>query len=245
MRRRMIAGNWKMNGDLAALGELDAIGVAARAAPQIDVAICPPFTLISPAVARADGVMIGAQDCHAQESGPFTGNISAAMLVEAGAVLTIVGHSERRRDQMERNRGVRAKAERAIAHGMSAIICLGENEEEHDAGQTTSVVERRLEASLPIARGEFIMIAYEPLWAIGTGRTPATAAVAEIHALIRRRLRDLLDPAEAERVRILYGGSVNGTNAADLMAIPDVDGVLVGGASLSAEQFLPIIAAAA
>lgn len=244
MRRRMIAGNWKMNGNLAALAELDAIGVAARERPHLDVAICPPFTLIAPAVARAEGVIIGAQDCHAQESGPFTGNTSASMLVEAGATLTIVGHSERRRDQMERNRGVRAKAERAIAHGMSAIICLGENEEEHDAGQTTSVVERRLEASLPIAPGAFIMIAYEPLWAIGTGRTPATAAVAEIHALIRRRLRDLLDPEEAELVRILYGGSVNAANATDLMAIPDVDGVLVGGASLTAAQFLPIITAA-
>ncbi len=244
MRRRMIAGNWKMNGNLAALAELDAIGEAARALPHIDVAICPPFTLIAPAAARSNGVLIGAQDCHAQESGPFTGNTSAAMLVEAGARLTIVGHSERRRDQMERNRGVRAKAERAIAHGLTAIICLGENEEEHDAGQTTSVVERRLEASLPLASGASIMIAYEPLWAIGTGRTPSRAAVAEIHALIRHRLRDLLDPEEAELVRILYGGSVTGANAPELLSIPDVDGALVGGASLTAAQFLPIIAAA-
>ena len=245
MRRPLIAGNWKMNGSRESLPELDAIAAAAVAAPSVDVAICPPFTLIGHAVARTPGLAIGAQDCHAEEKGAFTGCVSAAMLVEAGARYVIVGHSERRRDQKELNRNVRAKAERALAHDLTAIICLGENEEEHDAGQAHAVVERRLEASVPIADGAKLVIAYEPLWAIGTGRTPTLKAIADIHTLIRSRLVDLLGKDRAEPVRVLYGGSVTGSNARDILGLADVDGALVGGASLTAAAFVPIIEAAA
>lgn len=242
-RRKLVAGNWKMNGDLAALAELDAIAAAAAAHPGVDVAICPPFTLIAAAAART-ALPIGAQDCHQRASGAHTGCVSAPMLVEAGAKLAIVGHSERRADQHETDAEVQAKAEAVIAAGMTAILCVGETEAERDAGRAEDVVSAQLTGSVPAgARAERLVIAYEPVWAIGTGRTPTPDDVAAMHASIRARLRALLG-VEAEGVRILYGGSVKPSNAAELLGLADVDGALVGGASLKAADFVPIIAAA-
>ena len=243
-RRKLVAGNWKMHGSLDQLSELDAIAAAARAHPQVDVAICPPFTLIAAAAARGD-VTIGAQDCHPKERGAHTGDISAPMLKEAGAKLVIVGHSERRADHHETNALVRAKAEGVIGVGLIAIVCVGETEDERFAERALGVVERQLEGSLPPgATAANLVIAYEPVWAIGTGRTPTPADVAEMHGAIRARLRKILG-GEADRVRILYGGSVKPSNAAELMAVEDVDGALVGGASLAAADFVPIIEAGA
>jgi len=243
-RRKLVAGNWKMHGSLAQLNELDAIAAAARANPGVDVAICPPFTLIGAAAARGD-LMVGAQDCHPNPKGAHTGCVSADMLKEAGAQLAIVGHSERRTDQRESDAEVLAKAQAVIAAGMTAIVCVGETEGQRDAGQAVSVVEGQLDGSVPrSASASQLVVAYEPVWAIGTGRTPTPADVAEMHGAIRARLRALLG-AEADGVRILYGGSVKASNAAELMAVADVDGALVGGASLTAADFVPIIEAAA
>ncbi|WP_371433025.1 triose-phosphate isomerase, partial [Novosphingobium sp.] len=184
--RKLVAGNWKMNGTLGSLSELDAIAAAAKAAGGIDVAICPPFTLIAPAAARAPDLAIGAQDCHAAAKGAHTGCTSAAMLAEAGATMTIVGHSERRADQHETDAEVREKAEAAIAGGLIAIVCVGETEAERDAGSAVAVVQAQLDGSIPAdATGRMLVVAYEPVWAIGTGRTPSTADVAEMHAAIR------------------------------------------------------------
>ena len=229
--RKLIAGNWKMNGDAAALGEIDAIGAAA--AEGVDVLICPPFTLITPALGR--GVAIGAQDCHAKASGAHTGCVSAAMVAEAGATYCIVGHSERRQDNHETDADVRAKAESAIAAGMTAILCVGETLEQRDAGEAVAVVKRQLAGSLPGMLDKTV-VAYEPVWAIGTGRTPSADDVAEMHAAIRA----IVGPD----VRILYGGSVKSSNAAELLHVENVDGALVGGASLTAADFVPIVAAA-
>jgi triosephosphate isomerase len=239
--RKLVAGNWKMNGSLAALVELDAILAAAGAAPEVDVAVCPPFTLITPAVARVPALTIGAQDCHGQPKGAHTGCVSAAMLVEAGAKLAIVGHSERRADQHETDAEVEAKATAAIAAGLLAIVCVGETEAERDAGRAVAVVAGQLDGSIPRqGSGATLVVAYEPVWAIGTGRTPSTDDVAEMHAAIRARLCELLG-AEGAKVRILYGGSVKPDNAKELLAVANVDGALVGGASLTAAQFVPII----
>ena len=243
--RKLIAGNWKMNGSLGSLAELDAIGGGAATYSNVDVAICPPATLIAAAVARQPSLAIGAQDCHAAVSGAHTGCLSAQMLAEVDAALVIVGHSERRSDQYETDADVKAKALAAIAQGLSAIICVGESEAQRDAGEAVAVVTRQLDGSVPVeANSARIIIAYEPVWAIGTGRTPSTADVAEIHAAIRARLIGLLGECGAA-VRILYGGSVKPGNAAELMAVANVDGALVGGASLKAADFVPIIAAAA
>ena len=243
--RKLVAGNWKMNGNLAALTELDAIAQAALDHAGVDVAICPPATLIASAVTRAPKLAIGAQDCHFAASGAHTGCLSAAMLREAGAQLVIVGHSERRADNHETDAEVRAKAEAVIAAGLTTIVCVGETEAERDAGRAVEVVERQLAGSVPTGgTAETLVLAYEPVWAIGTGRTPSVADVAEMHAAIRAALLTLLGAAGAG-VRILYGGSVKPSNAAELMAVADVDGALVGGASLKAADFLPIIAAAA
>jgi triosephosphate isomerase (TIM) len=243
--RKLIAGNWKMNGSLEGLAELDAIAAAAEAHSKVDAAICPPATLIAAAVARQPGLAIGAQDCHGAISGAHTGCLSAQMLAEAGATLVIVGHSERRSDQHESDADVKAKALAAINQGLTAIICVGESEAQRDAGEAVAVVTRQLDGSVPTdVDSTRIIIAYEPVWAIGTGRTPSTADVAEMHAAIRARLITLLGKAGAA-VRILYGGSVKPGNASELMAVTDVDGALVGGASLKAADFVPIIAAAA
>ena len=231
--RKLIAGNWKMHGSLAALAELDAIAAAARGR-DVDVAICPPFTLIAAAVASGTGLMIGAQDCHPAPSGAHTGCVSAAMLVEAGASLCIVGHSERRADNGETDVQVRAKAEAVIAAGMTAIVCVGETLAERDAGRAVAVVEAQLAGSLPNGR-ERLVVAYEPVWAIGTGRTPSIENVAQMHAAIRQVV--------GQGVRILYGGSVKPSNARELLAVANVDGALVGGASLTSADFVPIVEA--
>ncbi len=237
--RKLIAGNWKMN---AAMGELDAIAHAAAAHVAVDVAICPPATLIS--AAERAGLLIGAQDCHWNASGAHTGCLSVAMLAEAGARMVIVGHSERRADNHETSAEVQQKATAAVAAGLTAIICVGETEAERDAGAAIAIVTAQLAASLPPAStGATTVIAYEPVWAIGTGRTPSTADVAEMHAAIRAELVRLLGE-EGEKLRILYGGSVKPSNAAELLAVPNVDGALVGGASLTAADFGPIIEAA-
>jgi triosephosphate isomerase len=243
-RRKLVAGNWKMHGGLAQLAELDGIAAAARANPSVDVAICPPFTLIGAAAMRGD-LAIGAQDCHQNAKGAHTGCVSAEMLKEAGATLAIVGHSERRTDQRETSEEVCAKARAAIDAGLTAIVCVGETEAERDAGRAVTVVETQLQGSIPAgAKASELVVAYEPVWAIGTGRTPTAADVAAMHAAIRAKLRELLG-AEADAVRILYGGSVKQSNAAELMAVDNVDGALGGGASLTAADFVPIIEAAA
>jgi len=241
-RRKLVAGNWKMNGSQAALAELAAIAAADDGA--VDIAVCVPFTLIAPAVASEGGLTIGAQDCHWAQSGAHTGCISVPMLAEAGARIVIVGHSERRTDQHETDAEVRAKATAAIAGGLIAIVCVGETEAQRDAGETLEVVGRQLEGSIPpAATAGNLVVAYEPVWAIGTGRTPSIDDVRGVHGFIRDQLKDLLG-GEGEGVRILYGGSVKPDNAAELMAVADVDGALVGGASLTAGQFVPIIRAA-
>ena len=245
VRRKLVAGNWKMNGSRAALAELGPIAAAAREAAGVDVAVCPPFTLIAPAITRAGGIAIGGQDCHSAPSGAHTGNVSASMLVEAGAKLVIVGHSERRAEQQESDAFVRAKAEAALAAGLQAILCVGEVEEERVAGTHCDKVLAQLEQSLPELRAEAeLVIAYEPVWAIGTGRTATPDDAIEMHAVIRDHLVARFGDA-GHRVRILYGGSVNAGNAAGLFACDNVDGALVGGASLTAEAFVPIIEAAA
>jgi triosephosphate isomerase len=245
VRRKLVVGNWKMNGSRAALAELSAIAAAARQAGGVDVAICPPATLVPIAVGRASGLPIGGQDCHWAASGAHTGSVSAAMLAEAGAKLVITGHSEIRAERGEADAAVRAKAEAALAQGLQTIVCVGESEEERLSGQAVERVAAQLAGSLPDLRQEAeLVVAYEPIWAIGTGRTATPADVAEIHAAIRRALVERFGDAGG-RLRILYGGSVNAANAAELFAVPDVDGGLVGGASLTAAQFVPIVEVAA
>ena len=246
-RRKLVAGNWKMHGDRAALSELVAIAASAGAqsGAAVDVAVAVPATLIAPAVALVPGFAIGAQDVHPADSGAHTGCLSAAMLKEAGAGFCIVGHSERRADCGETDAAVKAKAEALHRHGMRAILCIGETLAERDAGRAEAVVTGQLAASLPgDAAAAWLSIAYEPVWAIGTGRTPTVADVAAMHGAIRAKLREMVG-VEAEAVRILYGGSVTADNAAGLLHAGDVDGALVGGASLTAAKFVPIVVAAA
>lgn len=242
MRRKLVVGNWKMNGNLAQLSEVSAISDAARETPGVDVAICPPVILIASAVARSAGLPIGAQDVHHRESGAHTGNVSAPMLKEAGARLVIVGHSERRTDHRESDEIVRAKAEAALAQGFQTIVCVGESEEEREAGRAVEVVTGQLSGSLPeeVHEGELV-IAYEPIWAIGTGKVATPDDAQEVCGEVRLTLRELYPDADvADSVRVLYGGSVKAANVADLMARPDVDGALVGGASLDAAEFAAI-----
>ena len=241
-RHKLVAGNWKMNGSIAALAELDAIAAAAGAG--VEVAIAVPATLIAAAAARAPTLAIGAQDVHGKDSGAHTGCVSAAMATEAGARFAIVGHSERRADQHESDADVRAKAAACRRHGLATILCVGETLAERDAGDAEAVVTAQIAASLPEgATADWLSIAYEPVWAIGTGRTPTIADVAAMHAAIRTKLRALVGE-QADAIRLLYGGSVTADNAADLLHAGDVDGALVGGASLTAAKFVPIIAAA-
>ena len=242
--RKLAAGNWKMNGTGASLAEVAAL-IAAQPAPGCDVLLCPPATLISAMAAAAQGSMlqVGAQDCHAKLSGAHTGDLSAVMLADAGATHVILGHSERRADHGETDAQVRAKAEAAIAVGLIAIICVGETEAQRDAGTTLDVLAAQLDGSVPAtARAAQVVIAYEPVWAIGTGRTPTLAQIAEVHGFLRARLTGLIG-AEAGQTRLLYGGSVKPGNAAEIFALPHVDGALVGGASLKAADFAPIVAA--
>ncbi|TPG12702.1 triose-phosphate isomerase [Sphingomonas oligophenolica] len=244
-RRKFVAGNWKMNGSRATLGELDAIAAAAREASAVDVAVAVPFTLIDPAATRVPGLAIGAEDVHAAASGAHTGCVSAAMVKEAGARFTIVGHSERRADQHETSHDAWAKATAAHAAGLTVILCCGETEAERDAGRAERVVQAQIEKSVPDhAAGDWFTLAYEPRWAIGTGRTPTIDEIEAIHAIARAKLRQMVGDA-ADQIRILYGGSVTGTNAASILGAANVDGALVGGASLTAAKFVPIIDAAA
>jgi triosephosphate isomerase len=244
-RRPLVAGNWKMNGVRAALIEALRVRDALPPNGPADVMICPPATLVAELASAAQGsaLAVGAQDCHPAPSGAHTGDIAAEMLANAGAVAVIVGHSERRADHGELDRDVRAKAEAAHRAGLMAIVCIGETAGERRAGLTLQVVERQLTASLPQAvTAAATVIAYEPVWAIGTGLTPSAADVAEVHAAVRNLLTARIGE-EGSRVRILYGGSVKPANAAELLAIENVDGALVGGASLKADDFLGIIAA--
>lgn len=243
--RKLIAGNWKMNGLLAQLDDIAAITEAVAAYPSVDTALCIPATLIRPAAGRFPEMAIGGQDCHMAVSGAHTGCTSAEMLADAGAKLTIVGHSERRAAQGERDADVRGKALAAKAVGLSAIVCVGETEAERDAGQAEEIVLRQLAGSLPDeASNTWLSVAYEPVWAIGTGRIPSAEDVAAMHLAIRNSLIARFGD-DGAAIRILYGGSMNGENAASLLSIANVDGGLIGGASLKAEKFLPIVAAAA
>ncbi|HEX7874774.1 MAG TPA: triose-phosphate isomerase [Sphingobium sp.] len=243
-RRPLIAGNWKMNGLKASLSEIAAIAAEAVASPSVDVALFVPATLIVSAAAAAPGFFIGAQDVHENAVGAHTGCISAAMLVEAGAKGVIVGHSERRTDQQESSDTIAAKASRAKAEGLAVILCVGESLEVRDAGNAEEVVSAQLLASLPQeAASDWLSIAYEPIWAIGTGRVPTVEAIDAMHSALRATLRSVIGE-DADKMRILYGGSVSGDNAAEILAVADVDGGLVGGASLTAAKFVPIIAAA-
>ncbi len=241
---RLIAGNWKMNGTAAALAEIEAMAAAVRALPShLTVAVCPPATLIHRAcLAAGEGpLVIGAQDVHAEPCGAFTGCISAAMLHDAGARLVIVGHSERRADQFESNAAVRAKAAAVLAAGMTAIVCIGETAAERDAGTTLRVLGEQLDGSLP-GSAERLAVAYEPVWAIGSGQTPTPDQVGALHGAIRTNLVARYGDAGAT-VPILYGGSVKPSNAAELLGVANVDGALVGGASLTAADFLAIVRA--
>lgn len=244
-RRKLAAGNWKMNGLHDSIGELEAL-IAACPAPDCDVLICPPATSISAfaTMAQSSGVAIGAQDCHANSSGAHTGDLSAEILVDAGASYIIVGHSERRADHGESDADVLAKAEAAWRAGAVAIICVGETEVERDAGKALEIVASQIKGSLPAgATAKNTVVAYEPVWAIGTGRVPSLEDIAEIHDDMRVQLTSLIG-GEAEGVRLLYGGSVKPGNAAEIFAVSNVDGGLVGGASLKASDFSGIVDAA-
>ena len=243
-RRMLVAGNWKMNGLAADLAEISAIANAARDNLEADVALCLPATLIERAAGAASGVAIGGQDVHEAGSGAHTGCVSAAMLADAGATLTIVGHSERREAQGESNGQVRAKAEATLAAGLAVILCVGETGAARDKGEAVATVAAQLEASLPAATHRKLAVAYEPIWAIGTGKVPSKEDIIEMHAALRLRLVAAYGEG-GEGVRILYGGSVKASNAAEIFAIQNVDGALVGGASLKAADFVPIIEAAA
>ena len=246
--RPLIAGNWKMNGLKAQLAEAEAVrdALAGEEVPHgIDVMICPPATLISQLAGLAEGtrLAVGAQDCHWLPSGAHTGDISAEMLHDAGATAVIVGHSERRADHGELDHIVKAKAEAALRAGIAAIICIGETAGQRRAGLTLDVVGRQLAGSVPEAStAADTIIAYEPVWAIGTGLTPTTAEIAEVHAFIRKYLEKKFGN-QGREMRILYGGSVKPSNAAELLAVPHVNGALVGGASLKATDLLGIVAA--
>jgi triosephosphate isomerase len=243
LRRPLVAGNWKMNGLRASVAELDKIAKnCGGLSRNIDLMVCPPATLLCTFAKAVVGsrVLIGAQDCHPERSGAHTGDLSAEMLADAGAVAVILGHSERRMDHNETDAMVRAKALAARLAGLTATICVGETRAQREAGETLEVLGRQLDGSLPVGgAGEGLVIAYEPVWAIGTGLTPTRADIAEAHGFIRERLVARYGPG-GDTVRVLYGGSVKPANANELMHIDDVDGALVGGASLKAEEFLAI-----
>lgn len=241
--RALIVGNWKMNGLRSDLDEIAEIARGASLYSGVDAGLCVPATLIAVAAQISPNLSIGAQDCHHGNHGAHTGCLSVPMIAEAGATMVIVGHSERRADNHETSDDVRAKASAAMAGGLTTIICVGESEVERDAGKAVQVVKGQLKASMPpLSTSALPVIAYEPVWAIGTGRTASVDDVREMHAAIRETLHELLGD-QALSVRILYGGSVKSSNAADLFAVANVNGALVGGASLHATDFVPIIAA--
>ena len=245
-QRPYIVGNWKMHGTRGMLSEARAIDRAAERLTKAEVALAPPFTLIHATRKEAGLIGVGAQDCHFADGGAHTGDVSAAMVKDAGAGFVILGHSERRADHGETDAIVRAKAESAISAGLSVIVCVGESEAERDAGTAVDVVCNQLEGSLPatVEALEKLTVAYEPVWAIGTGRTPSLEDIAEMHKAIRERLVAIYGEGAAD-TRILYGGSVKPANAAEILVVDNVGGALVGGASLTAESFLGIIVAAA
>jgi len=244
--QKLVAGNWKMHGLSADLAELKAIVDAARTYPQVEVALCVPAILIDRAARAVPGFPIGAQDVHEASHGAYTGSVSARMLLDAGARLTIVGHSERREFQRESNADVKAKAEAALGCGLDVILCVGESLALREGGRAVEAVVAQLDGSLPatLPAEAWLAIAYEPIWAIGTGKVPTMAEIGEMHAALRLRLVERFGPAGAG-MRILYGGSVKSANAAEIFGVADVDGALVGGASLKAADFIPIVAAAA
>ena len=244
-RRSLIAGNWKMNGigdDGARLANA-LVELTGAAETPFDMMVAPPFTLIGriAEILTGSSIGVGGQDCHAEASGAHTGDISAPMLADLGCRYVIVGHSERRSDLGETDDLIKAKARAGLAAGLIAVVCIGETEAERDEGRTLDVVARQLSRSVPSgADGANIVIAYEPVWAIGTGRTPTAGEVQDVHDFIRIRLADSLGGDEAMAIRILYGGSMKPGNAAELLGIPDVDGGLIGGASLQADDFWAI-----
>ena len=246
LRRPIIAGNWKMNGLLA-----DALPLASDLAkrmedlesPDFDMVICPPFPYLdSVAITlKQSRLALGAQDCHPGEKGAHTGDVSALMLKDIGCTFVITGHSERRADHGETDAMVKAKAEAVLAAGLSVIICVGETEQDRDAGKTSGVVARQIKGSVPRSSTAVnTVIAYEPVWAIGTGKTPTASDIQSVHAMMRAKVDEILASSEADRMRLLYGGSVKPLNARELMALADVDGALVGGASLNSEDFWAI-----
>ncbi len=241
-RRPLVAGNWKMNGLRSSAAEFTRIVEGAQKLTAVDLMICPPATLLVLLAAAAKGtpILIGAQDCHAEPSGPFTGDLSAEMLKDAGASAVIVGHSERRSYHKETDADVRAKALAARRAGLCAIVCVGETRAEREDGRALAVVGTQLDGSVPDgATVENLVVAYEPVWAIGSGLTPTPTDVADMHAFIRQRLGSRLGE-EGQGIRILYGGSVKPSNAKELLHVANVDGALVGGASLKADEFLAI-----
>jgi triosephosphate isomerase len=244
-RRKLVVGNWKMHGLSADIGEIQAIAAAASEYPQVDSGLCLPATLIERASRAVPGFPIGAQDVHSDPKGAHTGCTSAEMLVDAGATMVIVGHSERREAQHESDADVRAKAGAGLRAGLLVIVCVGESLLVREGGDAIPTVETQLDSSIPrdidVSK---LAIAYEPIWAIGTGRTPTIDDIAEMHAALRVRLKAAYAEA-GDSIRILYGGSVKPSNAADIFSVMDVDGALVGGASLKAADFIPIIEAAA
>lgn len=246
MRRKIAAGNWKMNGLKASIAELEALKGSTKGA-TCDIILCPPATLVAAMadVAAGSGIVIGGQDCHWNETGAHTGDTSAEMLADAGAAAVILGHSERRADHGETDAEVNKKSQAAWRAGLQAIICVGETEGQRDAGETLDVIGGQLDGSTPEgATAENTIIAYEPVWAIGTGRTPTLAEVGEVHDFLRGKLVTRFGDKIGNGVRILYGGSVKPSNAEEIFAVSNVDGGLVGGASLKASDFSGIVAAA-
>lgn len=242
---KLVAGNWKMHGLSADLAEIKAIADASRQYPSVDVALCVPAILIERASRAVPGFAIGGQDVHEAEKGAHTGCTSAEMLLDAGASLTIVGHSERRDAQRESDAEVKAKAAAGLSRGLAVIMCVGESLDVREAGDAIATVTAQLDGSLPDDVGAATLaIAYEPIWAIGTGKVPTTDEIGEMHAAIRAKLGERYREA-GSAIRVLYGGSVKASNAQEIFGVPDVDGALVGGASLKATDFMPIVAAAA
>ena len=240
MRRKLAAGNWKMNGTGSSLAVLEALAKA-HPAPTVDVLICPPATLLARAAGHG-AVATGGQDCHLQVAGAHTGDTSAEMIKDAGATYVITGHSERRTDHGETDAVISAKSTAAYDADLIAVICIGETLTEREGGTTLSVIDTQLAGSVPdTATAANTVIAYEPVWAIGTGKVPTTAQIGDVHSHIRARLTARF--SDGDGMRILYGGSVKASNATEIFAVPDVDGALVGGASLKAEDFSPIITA--
>jgi len=244
--KKLVAGNWKMHGLSSDVEEIRAIAAEAQDYPAVDVALCVPAILIERAARAVPGFAIGAQDVHEAEKGAHTGSTSALMLLDAGAVLTIVGHSERREAQRESDEEVKAKAESALAAGLNVILCVGESLEVREGGTAVETVLAQLDGSLPqsLEGGAELALAYEPIWAIGTGKIPTSEEIGDMHAAVRGKLRARYG-GDGDLVRILYGGSVKASNAGEIFSIANVDGALVGGASLKATDFIPIIAAAA